>query len=638
MRNRLLTFTLAVSLTLLTVLLVLVILPTKSKVEGWGFCRWDCKALCGSSTCRRVGCYSNNPYRFKGRYCYWSGGCSGSRPSGCRYDYGNCCRSFSYCVRSCGGGSGDDNGNGGGCNWNTKPTIPSGTCVQAAGLWGHYYRDNPVGGNRFDGGLKMERNDSRVNFNWGNGAPSGKLCPDHFSVKWTGYINLSQPGNWRFGITSDDGMMVDLEISPGNWQRVVTDWSNHGARTRWGGWRNLDAGWYGIRVWFYENRGGAVARLRFQGPGTAAQIVPSANLRTCYSPCAVTPPTSPWATAISPTSAQLNWTSGTGGEKQLLRLDTSQSEVENGCPGGCLIKEDSLKSNLQVYSTGSILEPGTRYFWRIVEYKNAGCWEDFTSTPSFLTKADPWTKVKNGDIHANSGINFSRKIPGGEYNGQYLISARGTINSNVVSAEGWICPLYPERDLNPTNNSGITIPSYDTFWKRFGQGKATTYGGATLPTGNGVYLTNGSHTLNEVVTFPDNRQTLIFINGNFTVNAEIQVPNSSAVTFIVNGSIRFGKKLKGGEGGEDEVGGIFIAKDEINTAYNIDPTEVTRKLLVKGALISLENTIYFNRNLGDEDNGTIPAETINLQPKHLLLLKSRLAKPTIFWREVAAGN
>jgi hypothetical protein len=322
-------------------------------------------------------------------------------------------------------------------------------------------------------------------------------------------------------------------------------------------------------------------------------------------------------------------------------LDASKSKVENGCPSGCLIKKDDLDKNLQVYSTGSILTPGTRYYWRVVEWKNSSCWKNFSDaglgTPSFVTEADPWTKVENGDIHANSGINFSRKVPGGEYNGQYLISAQGTINSNVVSAEGWICPLYPERDLNPTNNSGITIPSYDTFWKRFGQGKATTYGGATLPTGNGVYLINGSHTLNEVVTFPDNRQTLIFINGNFTVNAETRVPNSSAVTFIVNGSIRFGKKLKGGEGGEDEVGGIFIAKDEINTAYNITgPTEVTRKLLVKGALISLENTIYFNRNLGDEDNGSTPAETINLQPKHLLLLKSRLAKPTIFWREVQA--
>ncbi len=579
--------------------------------------------------------------------------CKGSGCPSWECEKQGCIWAWPYCIRPAGGFcsvsgakcswcSGDDDDDNGGpgpsCNWSSKSQISPGSCTQANGLFGHYYRDNPVGGNRFDGGLYLERNDSRVNFDWGNGAPDSNLCPDNFSANWTGYINLPSSGNWRFGATSDDGFAIDLEFTPGSWTRVFTDWSDHAARTRWGSWRNINAGWYGIRVWFYENGGQAVARLRFQGPGVGAQIVPSANLRTCTSPCSATAPTNPSVTNLSSTSAQLNWTSGSGGDKQLLRLDESQSEVENGCPTGCLIKEDNLDKDLEVYNTEAVLSPGTTYYWRVVEWKSASCWADFASTPSFTTPADPWVKVQGGDIHSNASVNFARNVPDGEFNGEYIISARSTIGGSVRSGEGWICPLYPEGDLNPANNSGVTAPDYDTLLSRFGKNPITR---ATVPPGgtlqnNRVYRITQSASINGVYNVPVGVNALIFIEGNLTIGGEIRVPSTSTLTFIARDDIRISKQLAGGGPADDAIQAGLIAGGDINTAYDrTGPTETHRQLVTNGPLISLGGTVRLYRNLGDTDNGTTPAELINLDPKYFPLQRTLMGRSRIFWREVA---
>uniref|UniRef100_A0A831YYV2 PA14 domain-containing protein n=1 Tax=candidate division WWE3 bacterium TaxID=2053526 RepID=A0A831YYV2_UNCKA len=605
----------------------------------------SCGIYCGSSTCRPGnGCSGNNPYRFEGRYCFRSWECdsSSSHCHRCPFpsDCGNFCNWFSYCVQSCGGGGGNGNGNGGGgCDWSTKPNVAPSACVQANGLWGHYYRDNPVGEPRFDGGLKMERNDSQVSFDWGSGAPGSNLCDNNFSVIWTGYVNLSTAGNWRFGATSDDGFAIDLETTPGNWTRVFSDWSDHPPRTSWGGWYSLNAGWYGIRVGFYENSGGAVAQLRYERQGGASEIIPSANLRTCSSPCSTTAPSGLNATAITATSAQLNWTPGTGGTKQLVRLDDSQTDVQNDCPGGvgpgagqCLLKDDDVPSGQSSYSTGSILSPGTRYYFRIVEYKDATCSQSAES--NFVTQADPWVKISNGILHGNHLVSL-KVAPSGQFNARWLISARGSVTGN--SQEGWVGQYYPERNFNLTLNTPIKAPDYATLFKRFGGG-AVPYAGPSLPNSSGVFLISGNKTVNGVFNQAGGINTLIFVDGNLTIDAEIRTAADSTLAFIVSGSINFSKDFAGGGPADDFAGGIYLAAGRINTAFDkTAPDEVTRQLAIEGALISLSDTISLDRNLDPADNQTTPAEVIDLSAKYYPLLKAVLGRPKFFYQEVPAG-
>jgi hypothetical protein len=491
----------------------------------------------------------------------------------------------------------------------------------------------------------MERNDSAINFDWGHGgAPDARLCSDNFSIAWTGYVGLSSSGNWRFGTTSDDGIAVDLETTPGNWTRVLSDWSDHSARALWGSFYNLNAGWYGIRVWFYENVGAAVAKLRFEGPGVSARIIPSANMRTCSAPCSTTAPSGLNATAITATSAQLNWTPGTGGNKQLLRVDVDQNDVNIGCPGGvgvdadeatgtkCVVKDDNIASGQSTYATGSVLTTGTRYYYRVVEFKDGTCYRD--ASANFVTQSDPWLQALGGDVHANNLVTL-RVAPVGQ-NARWLISARGSITGS--SQEDWLAQFYPERNFSFALNTPISVPDYDTLWKRFGEGKAAVYAGPTLPNSSGAWLINGNKTVNGVFNQAVGTNILVFVDGNLTIDAEIRTPANGTLAFIVSGEINFSKDFAGGGPADDFAGGIYIAEGRINTAYDKSaPDEVTRQLVVEGALISLTDTVDLDRNLDPAGNLTTPAEKIELTGKYYVLLKSVLGRPKFFYREVPAG-
>ena len=49
------------------------------------------------------------------------------------------------------------------------------------------------------------RNDERLDFDWGQGAPDPLIPPDHFSVRWTRAIDL-EAGSYRFDLVVDDGV------------------------------------------------------------------------------------------------------------------------------------------------------------------------------------------------------------------------------------------------------------------------------------------------------------------------------------------------------------------------------------------------------------------------------------------------
>jgi|GEM_PF-6663919 len=83
--------------------------------------------------------------------------------------------------------------------------------------------------------------------------------------------------------------------------------------------------------------------------------------------CPETAPSGFSATVIAETNATLNWTRGTGGNYQMLRLGTNQTAVNAGCPGSyCTVKVDNLPSSQSSYVSGNVLLPGTTYYARVV--------------------------------------------------------------------------------------------------------------------------------------------------------------------------------------------------------------------------------------------------------------------------------
>jgi hypothetical protein len=100
----------------------------------------------------------------------------------------------------------------------------------------------------------LERQDANIDFDWGTGSPGSGVAADHFSARWTRYIDVT-PGTYNFSVTSDDGVRVWID------EVLLLDrWYDHAAQT-FTFTKYLGPGHHLVRVEYYENGGFAVAKL-----------------------------------------------------------------------------------------------------------------------------------------------------------------------------------------------------------------------------------------------------------------------------------------------------------------------------------------------------------------------------------------
>jgi len=154
-------------------------------------------------------------------------------------------------------------GSGGG----TPPPPGGGTTGNGTGLRGDYF-DNIDFSNQ-----KLSRTDPTVNFDWGGGSPDPSMGSDQFSVRWTGQVQAQFSETYTFYTDSDDGIRLWV-----NGTQVINNWTDH-APTEDAGSISLSAGQkVDIKIEYYENGGGAVAKLLWSSPSTSKQVVPSSQL------------------------------------------------------------------------------------------------------------------------------------------------------------------------------------------------------------------------------------------------------------------------------------------------------------------------------------------------------------------------
>jgi hypothetical protein len=153
-----------------------------------------------------------------------------------------------------------------------KQVIPKSQLYPAAsptggGLTGQYYDNIDLTG------LKVTRTDPTVNFDWGSGSPDPSIGPDTFSVRWTGQVQPQFSETYTFYTDSDDGVRLWV-----NGQLIINNWTNH-APTENSGALSLSAGQkVDLKMEYYENGGGAVAKLLWSSPSTPKQVVPQSRL------------------------------------------------------------------------------------------------------------------------------------------------------------------------------------------------------------------------------------------------------------------------------------------------------------------------------------------------------------------------
>ncbi len=102
----------------------------------------------------------------------------------------------------------------------------------------------------------LTRTDDTVNFDWGQGGPGGTIPVDHFIARWTRKITFTA-GTYRFNTLSDDGVRLYVDNT-----LILDQWNDHAPTTHTAD-VVLAAGDHDIRYEFYENAGGAVAKLNW---------------------------------------------------------------------------------------------------------------------------------------------------------------------------------------------------------------------------------------------------------------------------------------------------------------------------------------------------------------------------------------
>jgi hypothetical protein len=135
------------------------------------------------------------------------------------------------------------------------------------GLYAEYYNNKDLTG------LALVRTDAVVDFDWGSGSPDPVIGSDTFSVRWTGFVVPLYTETYTFWTVSDDGIRLWVDG-----QLLINNWTDHGP-TEDSHSIDLVAGQaVDIRMEYYENGGGAVAKLRWSSLSQEKEAIPAAQL------------------------------------------------------------------------------------------------------------------------------------------------------------------------------------------------------------------------------------------------------------------------------------------------------------------------------------------------------------------------
>jgi glucose/arabinose dehydrogenase/PKD repeat protein len=102
----------------------------------------------------------------------------------------------------------------------------------------------------------LERDEDAIDHDWDSGSPGDGIGVNRFVARWTRTMSFA-PGDYEFAATADDGVRLYVDGV-----RVINKWIDEGPTT----YRTtlpLDGGPHKIVMEYYENGGGATARLTY---------------------------------------------------------------------------------------------------------------------------------------------------------------------------------------------------------------------------------------------------------------------------------------------------------------------------------------------------------------------------------------
>jgi glucose/arabinose dehydrogenase len=147
------------------------------------------------------------------------------------------------------------------------PAARAAVVTNGTGLLGEYHNNMDFTAFAFS------RTDPTIDFDWGTGSPDPRVGADTFSVRWSGFVKPRFSQTYTFYTTTDDGVRLWVDG-----QLIIDRWIDQ-PPTTWTGTIALNADQlYDIRMDFYENGIGAVARMEWQSASQPREVTPQTRL------------------------------------------------------------------------------------------------------------------------------------------------------------------------------------------------------------------------------------------------------------------------------------------------------------------------------------------------------------------------
>ena len=121
---------------------------------------------------------------------------------------------------------------------------------------------------------KIERVDSVVDYDFGEGSPGEEIGNEEFSIRWDGSFIAEQTGDYRFIVRSENGFRLYLNRSD---KALVDGWVASGGDVvdKEGTIHLIGGRAYPLRLEYFKYKGKTASiELMFQPPDGVEQILP----------------------------------------------------------------------------------------------------------------------------------------------------------------------------------------------------------------------------------------------------------------------------------------------------------------------------------------------------------------------------
>lgn len=180
---------------------------------------------------------------------------------------------------------------------------------------------------------------------------------DALSARWTANLEVPFTGTYTLITTTDDGVKLWLDG-----RLIIDNWTDHSTTDNTATVKLTAGQIYAIRMEWYDNTGGAVAQLSWEGPNLSRQTVPQGWLQT---PDRTAGPYPANGAVDVPQTAKLSWIAGDRAASHEIYFGEDKDAVAAGTTPTATQGADET-----TYNPGA-LQWGKTYYWRVDEV-NAG--------------------------------------------------------------------------------------------------------------------------------------------------------------------------------------------------------------------------------------------------------------------------